>query len=957
MRFYLQIFVCVVLFFCLNLNVSVAQECEFTGSITDYGSEDGLAFANVFYKDSQGFVADVNGDFSVVLPYGKYEFEFTFVGYISKLVTVELNRAKVNLDLALLTMELDEALVLADIAIDRETPVAFSNIDIRTINEELASQDIPMILNSTPGVYATQQGGGDGDARITIRGFSQRNVAVLLDGVPVNDMENGAVYWSNWFGLDAIMQTTQVQRGLGISKLAVPSVGGTINIITKGIEQKKATQIKQEVANNGFLRTTLGHTSGRLKGGWGFTVAGSYKQGDGWVDGNWTQGVFYYGKVQKALGNHIFTLSGFGAPQSHGQRSFSEGVHIYDHEYSRDLGVDPADFPEYGLNFNIHAGQLTRYDLDQSGNKINEKSEDLNERKNYYHKPQFTFKHSWAKSDRLSFSNVAYLSVGKGGGTFFQGNAGTKPDGSPNFQRVYDIQTGYSYDPENDPNGIGDPSIIPQVSLTRRAATQGAIYTNFNNHFWYGLLSSFSFKKNENWNYSGGLDIRHYKGGHYREVYDLLGADYVLNKDNPNSSFGDYEEGDKVDFNNDNLVGWAGAFGQVEYKNEVWSGFFSGSYAMTRYKRIDYFLPKSATIDGFLVEPGYGWGSSGTPVPDEIIAPNGQVYTPDSPELSYQETDWFYKGGYTFKTGFNRKLNEYHNAYVNLGYLSLAPRFDNIYYRSNDLLSSIENEKVQSFELGYGYKKNKVSVSFNSYLTIWENRPFPGGIVVPDPNDNEVNYRANINGMDARHMGAELEAALALSKKLTLEGIVSIGDWIWNSKDTVFIFDNSGRPVIDLETGIQESRDFDARGVHVGDAAQTQLGGLIRYEFKRGAYLKLRYTYFDRYFANFNPTELNGSNVQRESWQIPSYSLVDLHMGYRISFPNKKALNLRASILNLLDKVYVSDARDSFSLARFNDYSITESDNSVRAQGFDAGSAGVFFGQGTRFNISATLNF
>ena len=75
---------------------------------------------------------------------------------------------------------------------------------------------MPTLLNSTPGVYTTQQGGGDGDVRINIRGFSQRNVvAVMIDGIPMNDMENGWVYWSNWFGLDAITASMQVQRGLG----------------------------------------------------------------------------------------------------------------------------------------------------------------------------------------------------------------------------------------------------------------------------------------------------------------------------------------------------------------------------------------------------------------------------------------------------------------------------------------------------------------------------------------------------------------------------------------------------------------------------------------------------------------------------------------------------------------------------------------------------------------------
>ena len=118
--------------------------------------------------------------------------------------------------------ELEEVKVIGNLAIDRKTPVAVTRISTKQIAEELGSQDLPMILNSTPGVHATQQGGGDGDARITIRGFDQRNVGVMIDGVPVNDMENGAVYWSNWFGLDAITGQIQVQRGLGATKLAMP---------------------------------------------------------------------------------------------------------------------------------------------------------------------------------------------------------------------------------------------------------------------------------------------------------------------------------------------------------------------------------------------------------------------------------------------------------------------------------------------------------------------------------------------------------------------------------------------------------------------------------------------------------------------------------------------------------------------------------------------------------------
>jgi outer membrane cobalamin receptor len=270
-------------------------------------------------------------------------------------------------------MEVD---VVADVAIDRETPIAFSNVEPKQIQRELASQDLPMVLNSTPGIYATQQGGGDGDARINIRGFSQRNIAVMIDGVPVNDMENGWVYWSNWFGLDAITQKMQVQRGLGASKLAIPSVGGTLNILSKGIDQKGYTRIKQETGSNGFLRTSVGYNTGRLKGDWGVTFAGSYKRGDGWVDQTWTKGWFYYLKVEKKLGNHMLSLSGFGAPQSHGQRSFKINIADHDKEYARGLFEGSPEL--YDLMAQYNRGQIDQNELNQGLTTLGLTQDDYN---------------------------------------------------------------------------------------------------------------------------------------------------------------------------------------------------------------------------------------------------------------------------------------------------------------------------------------------------------------------------------------------------------------------------------------------------------------------------------------------------------------------------------------------------------------------------------------------------
>ena len=117
-----------------------------------------------------------------------------------------------------------------DVAKERETPIAVSTITAREVQLKVGNMEFPEIMNKTPGVYATKQGGGYGDSRISLRGFDQRNTSFLINGQPVNDMENGWVYWSNWAGLTEVASGIQIQRGLGASKLAVPSVGGTVSV-------------------------------------------------------------------------------------------------------------------------------------------------------------------------------------------------------------------------------------------------------------------------------------------------------------------------------------------------------------------------------------------------------------------------------------------------------------------------------------------------------------------------------------------------------------------------------------------------------------------------------------------------------------------------------------------------------------------------------------------------------
>ncbi len=905
--------------FCLkNYSQSILS-----GKVTDADSGEPLIGASVIYGSGLGVSTDFDGNYSIKISNDEINLKVSYIGYktIEKTINIQNNHTKI--DFKLNTILLNEIEVVADIARDRETPIAFSTVPIKKINEELASQDIPMILNSTPGVYATQTGGGDGDARITIRGFNQRNVAVMIDGIPVNDMENGWVYWSNWFGLDAVTSNIQIQRGLGTSKIAIPSVGGTMNILTKSVANNRSGMIKQEIGSYGKLRTSIGFNSGKNDNGWGYTLAGSYKRGNGFVDMTWTEGYFYYAKLQKELDNHIFSLSIMGAPQEHGQRTYKSDIATYDTSISVALG-DTTDFSDRiiinkGIQYNKHWGWIDRWQINENGDTIHS-LEKLNTKKNYYHKPQFSLRHFWTLNENFYLSNIIYTSIGSGGGTSWSGNSYDN-SGQLNLQDTYNG------------NFAGPFSIDPSYSDTERKSGN-YLKSSINNHFWYGGLSTINYQKSLNLNFSGGVDLRYYKGEHYKEIYDLLGGDYAVTNDNANQLTSIKRVGDIITYHNDGLVKWSGLFFQSEYSDDKISSFINISGSYSGYKRVDYFRKKDLVLSDTTIREAIGTHSYFGDIVSDTLFYDGKVYTIFSEETQNSSTDWKWIKGFTVKGGANLNLNQKNNTFFNIGYISKAPRFDNIYNRDNTLLENIRNEIVKAAEWGYCFRSSKFSANLNSYYTIWENKP-----LTLSQNILGNIYR-DIVPMNALHKGLETDFSYKINNKLIVEGLVSLGDWIWTSGGEAILLDNDNNPP-SFETGStnNDTLNYNANGVHVGDAAQTQYGFSMRYEPTYNTYLKIRFTHFADYYSDFDGSSLVGENSGRESWVIPSYNLVDFHTGFNIN-----NWDFKLSILNSLNKVFISDATNNDS------YNSNFSD-------FDAKSAGVFFGLGRRFMISAKFNF
>ena len=248
------------------------------GQLVDSETGEPLVGAAVMVEGTtQGSVTDIDGYFKQSVA-SNATLLFKYVGYKDQKKKIAQKGASV--DLGAIQMEPDavmlkDVVITSSVAVARKTPVAVSTITPVFIEEKLGTQEFPEVLKSTPGVYVTKDGGGYGDAQTRVRGFDSENVAMMINGVPMNGMENQKVYWSNWAGLADVTSSMQVQRGLGASKVSSPAVGGSINVITKSTDAKKGGFISYGMGNDGYNKILFSVSSGLSKDGWAFTLLGA----------------------------------------------------------------------------------------------------------------------------------------------------------------------------------------------------------------------------------------------------------------------------------------------------------------------------------------------------------------------------------------------------------------------------------------------------------------------------------------------------------------------------------------------------------------------------------------------------------------------------------------------------------------------------------------------------------
>ncbi len=691
----------------------LAQNFKVSGVVSDASNGEKLIGATVMIKDlNTGANTDINGNYVIEdVKEGVYEISISYIGYTPKTRNIDVDKnLKIDFILEASSVLLNETIVKSTKAVLRETPVAFSDIKGADLEFKLASRDLPSELSTTPSVYASTSGGGAGDANLFIRGFSQRNVAVMVNGVPVNDMENKWVYWSNWAGIGDVLEETQVIRGIGASPYSINSVGGVMNMITKGMgTDEEYIRIKSEYGSDNLYKGSISFHQ-KLTSNISATALISRKNWDGYAVGTYNKEFVYFFSVGGFFGDHTLQISGFGAPQEHGQRPSS---------YTR---LTIAEWDKYGKDFNYAVGRL------QGGW--------FNEAINKFHKPQFNLNWNWQVNKNSTLATVVYYSMGRGYGS------GTLGPYAPAISKAQDSVYQYYRDYDK-VYGINSKAIDVKYSSTLHRSTSTILRNSVNNHDWYGLLSTFKTNLSSDFTLNVGIDGRYYKGEHYQEIRDLIGGDYYVDfKDvnglGTNNNTGKMVRvGEKVNYYNDFHVRQVGGFGQLEYKSNAISMFINLSASSLGARRIDYFIYKNSdpmretewqNFLGYTAKTGINYN----------LDENNQVF---------------------FNVGYFSSAPMVNNIFAN---------------NTNLVSENAKNEIVQIAELGYNINSPLAAVKANVFFTNWKNRAITIAYSYTDLFSGEaVSSYANITGSDQVHTGAELETRVKILRDLEFKSSFS----------------------------------------------------------------------------------------------------------------------------------------------------------------------------------------
>lgn len=712
--------------------------------------------------------------------------------------------------------QVSESIILpGDIAI-------ITSLDLETGSEN-NDQEFSSILASGMDYFENASAFQFFAARFRMRGYDNMHNHLFINGMPMNDLDDGRILWSAWGGLNDVFRNRMTHFSLNSSEAGIGGVGGLTSIDLRASGQRKGTQLRYSLSNRTFVhRLAATYNTGESKSGWALSLSASRRWGnEGFIQGTFFDSYAYFASLEKKWNDqHRTNVVVMGVPLKRGRAggSFQEMYDVLDDVFYN---------PFWGY---------------QNGKK-------RNARVYHAHQPIMIFNHDWQINKKTSLKTSIGMQTGRFGtsGLDWYLAPDPRPDyfrKLPSFQQTAQMESLISqYYRENPEAAQIQWDRLFDINRNKFGIIENA--NGIEGNTIQGRLSSYVVEEQRFDNnkltfntlihtvltprihFSGGIMLAHEWIENFRVLLDLLGGDFYVDFDQfairefpgqtdlfqndlnqPNRVL---YEGDKFGWNYDIITQKALSWGQVEYTGRRWDYHFSASLSTHRFYREGYFK-------------------------------NGRF--PDR-SLGKSETHQFFN--YALKGGGTLKIDGRNYLYTNLTWRTHAPlaRFAYLSPRTRDqVVDGLTNEKVAGGEIGYIFRSPTLKGRLSGYYTNFRNR-IDNISFYHDEERTFVNY--TLTGIDTRHMGIEAGIQMKITPKLEFESALALGEYIHTSRPLATISRDNTADLFDV------NRTVYMKNFYVAGMPQTAGTLGARYNSSRFWWASLHLNYFSRAFIGVNP--------------------------------------------------------------------------------------------------------
>ena len=379
----------------LMISVTLSrQDASVVGRVIDAETKRPLESANILFEGTTlGASSDKEGNFAFEqVPLGRQTLVVSYVGYgtMRKILEVTSGSAAV-LEFALSPVILpgQTIVVMAMRGRERETPATFATLGAKDLADRYNTQDIPQLLSELPSTtFYSENGNGIGYNYLNIRGFDQRRISVMINGVPQNDPEDHNVYWLDFPDLAANLQDLQVQRGAGSAFYGPAAIGGSVNLITTNFASTPSMSLSTGYGGFNTRKYSVQVQSGLIDSRYAIQARLSRIRSEGYREKSWADFSSYFLGLVRYDESMTTQFNFYGGPVADGLAY---------------AGIPKEDLRDKDL-------RRKNYSYWEPGYFVPRRAEEIEN----FSQPHYEFLHEWRIDDQVTLNNTLFVVTGEG---------------------------------------------------------------------------------------------------------------------------------------------------------------------------------------------------------------------------------------------------------------------------------------------------------------------------------------------------------------------------------------------------------------------------------------------------------------------------------------------------------------------------------------------------------------